>query len=301
MALQASKTCEVWIPLNSSVLSSGCWKISNDVFPHFSLFLNSDKVFSRIFTPIHCFWMPFTVSCFPFCSVILGFLGYHWFPLFAPLGTRTNVVSATLMAGPFLILHYLPFWRFPLQKPLADFPVLRGPRKLTFDLSFSKASRFHIFRPTFWLLSLLSFSQVSWFLPTKLENPQPPSFMVLLSSFPEVPNPYSWVVGSQVFWSLFCIIGWLIGTYMSLSFVFLCVPPWNVLIPTWPCCTSRRSQAPGIPKYPSPVSFPRLPNDFYNLWELGWTFFFPSFYKVRGLLIHGFKSLLMNLLCCFGP
>ena len=48
------------------------------------------------------------------------------------------------VAGPFLILHYSPLLRFPLQKPLADFPVLRGPRGLTFDLSFSKASRLHL-------------------------------------------------------------------------------------------------------------------------------------------------------------
>ena len=43
------------------------------------------------------------------------------------------------------------------KSPLLTFPFWGDPRKLTFVLSFSKASRFHFFRPTFWLLSLLSF------------------------------------------------------------------------------------------------------------------------------------------------
>ena len=62
-----------------------------------------------------------------------------------------------MMACPFLILHYSLLLRFLLQKSLSNFPVLGGPRRLTFVLSFSKASRFHFFIPTFWLLSLLSF------------------------------------------------------------------------------------------------------------------------------------------------
>ena len=130
------------------------------IFPSFfffSLFLNPDKVFSRIFALIYCCWMPFTVGCFPFYSVILGFLRYHWFPLFALLGIRTNVVSATLVAGPFLIFHYFLLLRFPLQKSLLTFLFLGCPRGLTFGLSSFKASRFHIFRPTFWLLFPLSF------------------------------------------------------------------------------------------------------------------------------------------------
>ena len=101
--------------------------------------------------------MPFTVGCHSLYSSILRFQGYHYFPLFAFLSTRTNVVLATLVAGPFLILHYFPLLRFPLQKSLADFPVLGGPRELTFDLSFSKAFGFYFFRPIFWLLSPLSF------------------------------------------------------------------------------------------------------------------------------------------------
>ena len=99
--------------------------------------------------------MSFTIGCLPFYNAILGFLGYHWFS--PPLGIRTNVVSATLVVGPFLIFYYFLLLRFLLQKPLADFLVLGRSRRLTFVFSFSKASRFHFFRPIFWLLSLLSF------------------------------------------------------------------------------------------------------------------------------------------------
>ena len=115
-------------------------------FPHFSLFLNSDRVFSRVFffTLIHWCWMPFTVGCPSFYSVILGFLGYHWFPPFALLGTITNVVSTTLVAGPLLIPYYFLLLRFFLQKSLADFLVMGGPRWLTFVLTFSMSSRFHL-------------------------------------------------------------------------------------------------------------------------------------------------------------
>ena len=118
----------------------------------------------------------------------------------------------------FFIIFFL--WRFLLQKPLANLPVLRDPRRLTFVLSFSKASRFHLFRPTFWLLFFLSFSQVSWFLSARLKDLQPPSFMVFLLGFHKVLGSYSWIVGSQAFWSFFCIIGWLIGTYLFLFLVF---------------------------------------------------------------------------------
>ena len=157
MTLQASKTCKVWITLNPSVFFSGCLRIPDGISHFFSLFLNSNRVFSMIFTLIHCCWMPFTTSCFLFYSVILRFSGYHWFPLFVLLGTETNVVSTTLVVGPFLILHYFLLLRFPLQMTPADLPVMGCPRRLAFGLSSSKASRFYLFRPTFWLLFPLSF------------------------------------------------------------------------------------------------------------------------------------------------
>ena len=131
------------------------------VFPSiFSLFESKwilIEFFSRIFTLIYCCWMTFTVGCFPFYSATLGFPGYHWFPLFVLLGTRTNVVSTTLVVGSFLILHYFLLLRFSLRKTLADLPILECPRGLTFGLSSFKTSRFHLIRPNFWLLFPLSF------------------------------------------------------------------------------------------------------------------------------------------------
>ena len=103
--------------------------------------------------------------------------------------------------------------------------------------------------------------------------------MVLLPRFPEVPNSYLWVVSSQAFWSLFCIIGWLIGTYLFWFLVFLGMPPWIVLIPTWLCYMSRGSQALRNLQVSWPSYFLRLPSDFSNLWGLGWAFSFLHFMR----------------------
>ena len=86
--------------------------------------------------------------------------------------------------------------------------------------------------PPFGFFSFCHFSQVSWFLSAKLKVSQPHSFIVLLFGFPEVPAPCSWIVGSQAFWSPFCIIMWLIGTYLFFFFVCLGMPHWTVSIPT---------------------------------------------------------------------
>ena len=153
MALQVSKTCKVWIPLNPSMGSLvAVLSISDSVFPPFSLFLNSSKVFSNIFTSIDCGWLSFTIGCLLFYSDTLGFPRYHWFPPFALLGTITNVVSTTLVAGPLLIAYYFLLLRFFLQKSLADFLVM------------GVLDGWPLFLPslclldsTFWLLSLLSF------------------------------------------------------------------------------------------------------------------------------------------------
>ena len=58
-----------------------------------------------------------------------------------------------------------------------------GPRGLTFDLSFSKASRFHFFRLTFWLLSPLSFFP-NGLIPFYKAERSPPAFLH---------GPSSWV------------------------------------------------------------------------------------------------------------
>ena len=148
---------------------------------------------------------PLLFAASPFYSVILGFFFflYQWFPLFVPLGIRTNVVSATLVAGSFLILHYFSLLRFSFQKTSVDFPVLGGPKGLTFGLSFSKISRLHFSNPSFGCFPFCHFSQVGWFLPARLKDPQPPFFMILLPGFPEVLGRCSCIVGSQAFWSPF--------------------------------------------------------------------------------------------------
>ena len=90
--------------------------------------------------------MNFIVDSHSFYSATLGFLVYHHFPTFATLDIRTNVVSATLVAGPFLIFSLFPSFEVPSSKSLADFPVLGGPKGLTSNLSFPKASKHHLFQ-----------------------------------------------------------------------------------------------------------------------------------------------------------
>ena len=138
------------------MFSSDCLKILDGISLYFLYFFEFWKSFLKDFTLIHCCWVSFTIGYFLFYSVILGFLGYHRFPSFVVLGTITNVVLASLVANPFLIPHYFLLLRFLLQKPLVDFPILGGPRRLVIVPSFFKASRFHFFKPTFWLHSLLS-------------------------------------------------------------------------------------------------------------------------------------------------
>ena len=147
--------------------------------------------------------MPFIVDCLSIYSAILGLQGYHWFLPLALLGTRTNAALVTLVVGSFLILHYFPFLRFSLQKSLVDFPVLGGLEGWPLIFPFPGLLDSTFSDPPFNCFPFCHFSQVSWFLSVRLKDPQPPSFMVLLPGFPEVPDPYSWVVGSQAFWSLF--------------------------------------------------------------------------------------------------
>ena len=98
-------------------------------------------------------------------------------------------MSVTLVTGPFLIFHYFLLLRFPLQKFLLTFLFLGCPRGLTFGLSSFKASRFHIFRPTFWLLFPLSFFPSELIPSTRLKDSQPHSLMVFLPELPKVPGP----------------------------------------------------------------------------------------------------------------
>ena len=72
MTHQASKTCKVWIPLNPSVFSSGYFRITDGVFPLFSLFWILTNISQASFPLIYYCWMSFIVGCPSFYSVILG-------------------------------------------------------------------------------------------------------------------------------------------------------------------------------------------------------------------------------------
>ena len=101
--------------------------------------------------------MVFADGFTPFYSTFLGFFVYHWVPPFVVLGTRTNVVLATLVAGPFLIFSLFSPFEDPPQKSLANLPLLGGPKGWPPILLFPKLLIL-LFRPTFWLLYFLSFS-----------------------------------------------------------------------------------------------------------------------------------------------
>ena len=61
---------------------------------------------------------------------------------FALLGTRTIVVPATLVAGPFLISHNFLLLVLLPQKSPADFPFWGVPKEMTFSPFSFKASHF---------------------------------------------------------------------------------------------------------------------------------------------------------------
>ena len=208
--LRLAKFESLWIQVCSLV---AIW-VYQTVFPSFFfLFLNFDRVFSMIFTLIHCCSMPFTAGYFPFYSAILGFLGYHWFPPFAPLDTRTNV--------------------------LANFPILEGPKRLAFVLSFSKASRFHFFKPTFWLLFLLSFFpgelipfyQVEIFPTTFLHGSSfwvprgtSPLFMNCWFPSPLIPFLHYYVVDRDISILILCVSWYAPLNYFNPNLALLHVP-----------------------------------------------------------------------------
>ena len=160
----------------------------------------------------------------PFYNVIIEFLRYHKFPPFAPLGTRTNVVLATLVTGPFLISHNFLLLVFLPQKSLADFLFYGVLRELTFNHSSFKASKPHLFRLSFCLPFPLSFfpselipsCQVKSFPATSLHGS---SFWVSRGISPLFMN--CWFPSLLI---PFCIIGWLIGTYLFSFLVFLLTP-----------------------------------------------------------------------------
>ena len=147
----------------------------------------------------------------PFYSTFLGFLVYHWFPQFAVLGTKTNVVSVTLVVGPFLIFSLFSLFEDPHQRSLADLPLLGGPKgwppkllNTTFQTHFLATLLFVIFS------KLADFSLSGWKIPSHLSL-----WSISLGSsryqtfFHEVLVPRSS--------AFFCIIGWLMGHIYSHS------------------------------------------------------------------------------------
>ena len=145
IAPQASKTCEVWIPLNPNVFSSSYFRIPDGFFLVFSSFEFWKGYLKDLFPLIHCCWMNFTVGSPSFYSATLGILVYHCFCPFAALGIWTNVVLTTLVAEPFFIFSLFPSFEVSSSKPLTDFLILGGPKGLTSNLSFPKASKHHPF------------------------------------------------------------------------------------------------------------------------------------------------------------
>ena len=132
-----------------------------------------------------------------------------------------------------------------------------------------------------------------------MKDPQPPSFTVHLPRLPEVPDPYSWVVGSQVFWSFSTSL----GGWWDISTLVLCVSghaPLN--------CPSPNLALLHIPRIPGLwesqgilVQFsPWAPQRFSYLWELGWTSFFLCFVRSKACLFMGLGPFLW-ILNGFGP
>ena len=102
---------------------------------------------------------------------------YHCFPPFVALGTRTNVVSATLMTGLFLIFSLFPLLMFPLQKSLANLPLLGSP-KGWLSILFSKTSRYYSLALPFVIFSKWEDSSLlGWKVPSHL-----PSWSISLRS-----------------------------------------------------------------------------------------------------------------------
>ena len=143
--------------MNPSVFSSNYLRISNVVFPLFSLIFWILTEFSVFYSnSLLLKKMSFTVGCFPFYSVILGFHLLPW--VLEPMLCQQHW---WLVSSSFFIIFF--FWDSFFKKPLADFSIMGHPRRLTFVLSFSKVFRFYFSsNPPFSCFSFCHFSQVSW-------------------------------------------------------------------------------------------------------------------------------------------
>ena len=135
-------------------------------------------------------------------------------------------MSATLVAGPLLIQDSSLFSSFGVSssKVSCYLFVLVCLKELTLDFSLFKVSSFHLFKLNFLLPFPLSFfpselipsCQVETFPATSLHGS---SFWVPRGTSPLFMN--CWFPSLLI---PFCIIGWLIGTYLFLFLVFLGIP-----------------------------------------------------------------------------
>ena len=131
------------------------------------------------------------------------------------------------------------------------------------------------------------------FLSIRLKDPQPPSFMIHLLGFPEVPYLFSWSASFQVI-CLFSTSWVADGTYMLSFFLFMGMLPWAVSI-----TAGLLLHIPRIPGFwQSPSILVQL-----SLWvppqssllRAGLSFFFSLFHKAQSLPIHGFGPFLTYL------
>ena len=189
MALEASKTNKVWIPLNPSMLYSSYLRIPDDIFLSFTTLFESLTEFSQWFYFNSLLLnAPSLLAAFPFYSVILGFQGTTDSPPLLPWVLKPMLCQQLWWLVPSLFLIIFFFWCFFPKSLLLTFrskvslegwPLISLPLRLL-NLIFSNSA--------FWMPFLLSFflsepipSLPGW----KFFQLLP--FMVLLSGFPEVP------------------------------------------------------------------------------------------------------------------
>ena len=220
---------------------------------------------------------PSLLTASPFYSVILGLRGTTDSSHLPLLGTRTNVVSATLVISPFCISHNFLLLVFLPQKSPADFP-LWGVFKELRPFFLQGLSPFS--DSTFGCFSSCHFSQVSWFLLARLEvfptaSLHGSSFWVPQGTGPLLTNCCFPSFRVFFFFFFFCIIGWLIETYLLSFLVFLGTPfelswshPGFVAHPEYP-------EPLVVLGYPGLILTTGLPSDFLTLAD--WTSFLLPF------------------------
>ena len=136
---------------------------------------------------------------------------------FGALGTKTNVIFETLVAGPFLFHSLFPLLRFGSQKPLADFPLMGDrvwvswnalPKSRLLILSPVSQKKRHLRALAALCLFPLN-GQIPPFWWWRHKGSQPPSFFVHLSCstwgprlLHQVPSPKPPSISINLFWIL---------------------------------------------------------------------------------------------------